>query len=149
MEIQIHLLDLLTKNSCSEKYNFRPKAGIAGPQVGFLLPATYSCIFRSCSWLGLINVYKFPLDNFHLQHSSIIIQSSGMRTNSLYGKQHMAPFLGEISLFNFKYFKYVQIVDQQCSNILNRPHDGNRRVAALIRSQKAYSCIFRSCSWEQ
>ena len=32
----------------------------------------------------------------------------------------MAPFLGEISLFNFKYFKYVQIVDQQCSNILKR-----------------------------
>jgi hypothetical protein len=120
VEIQIHLLDLLTKNSCSEKYYFRPKAGMAGPQVGFLLPATYSCIFRSCSWLDLINVYKFPLDNFHLQHSSIIIQSSGMRTNSLYRKQHMAPFLGEISLFNFKYFKYVQIVDQQCSNILNR-----------------------------
>ena len=92
---------------------------MAGPQVGFLLPGTYSCIFRSCSWLDLINVYKFPLDNFHLQHSSIIIQSSGMRTNSLYRKQHMAPFLGEISLFNFKYFKYVQIVHQQCSNILN------------------------------
>ena len=31
----------------------------------------------------------------------------------------MAPFLREISLFNLKYFKYVQIVDQQCSNILN------------------------------
>ena len=116
MEIQIHLLNLLTKNSCSEKYNFRPKAGMAGPQVGFLLPATYSCIFRSCSWLDLINVYKFSLDNLHLQHSSIIIQSSGMRTNSLYRKQHMAPFLGEISLFDFK---YVQIVHQQCSNILN------------------------------
>jgi hypothetical protein len=119
VEIQIHLLDLLTKDSYSEKYNFRPKAGIAGPQVGLLLPATYSCIFRSCSWLDLINVYTFSLDNFHLQHSSIIIQSSGMRTNSLYPKQHMAPFLGEISLFNYKYFKYVQIVDQQCSNILN------------------------------
>ena len=119
MEIQIHLLDLLTKNSCSEKYNFRPKAGIAGPQVGFLLPGTYSCIFRSCSWLGLINVYKFPLENFHLQHSSIIIQSSGMRTNSLYRKQHMAPFLGKIALSDFKYFKYVQICDQQRSNILN------------------------------
>ena len=37
-----------------------------GPQVR-LLPGTYSCIFRSYSWLGLINVYKFPLDNFHLQ----------------------------------------------------------------------------------
>ena len=91
-----------------------------GPQVGFLLPGTYSCISRSCSWLGLINVYKFSLDNFHLQHSSIIIQSSGMRTNSLYRKQHMAPFLREISLFNFKYFKYVQIFDQQRSDILNR-----------------------------
>ena len=119
MEIQIHLLDLLPKNSCNEKYEFRPKAGIAGPQVGFLLPATYSSIFRSCSWLDLINVYKFPLDNFHLQHSSIIIQSSGMRTNSLYRKQHMAPFLRELSLFNFKYFKYVQILDQQRSDILN------------------------------
>ena len=92
---------------------------MAGPQVGFLLPATYSCIFRSCSWLDLINVYKFSLDNFHLQHSSIIIQSSGMRTNSLYRKQHMAPFLREISLFNFKNFKYVQIFDQQRSDILN------------------------------
>ena len=129
VEIQIHLLDLLTKNSCSEIYNFRPKAGIAWPQVGLLLPGTYSCIFRSCSWLGLINVYKFSLENFHLQHCSIIIQSSAMRTNSLYRKQHMAPVLGEISLFNFKYFKYVQIDDQQCSNILNRPHNGNRRVA--------------------
>jgi hypothetical protein len=104
VEIQIHLLDLLTKNSCNEKYNFRPKAGIPGPQVGFLLPATYSCFFRSFSWLGLINVYNFPLDNCHLQHSSIIIQSSGMRTNSLYRIQHVAPFLGEISLFNLKYF---------------------------------------------
>ena len=49
----------------------------------------------------------------------LIIQLSRMRTNSLYLKQHMAPFLGEISLFKFKYFQYVQIVDQQCSNILN------------------------------
>jgi hypothetical protein len=31
----------------------------------------------------------------------------------------MAPFLGEISLFNFKYFKYVQIFYQQRTNILN------------------------------
>ena len=36
-----------------------------------LHPGTCSCIFRSCSWLGLINVYKFPLDNF--QDSSTII----------------------------------------------------------------------------
>ena len=35
MEIQIHLLNLLTKNSCSEKYNFRPKAGIAGRRLDF------------------------------------------------------------------------------------------------------------------
>ena len=28
-------------------------------------------IRMSCSWLGLINVYKFPLDNFHLQDPSI------------------------------------------------------------------------------
>ena len=42
-----------------------------------------------------------------------------MRTNSLYRKQHMAPFSGEISLSDIKYFKYVQIVDQQRSNILN------------------------------
>jgi hypothetical protein len=41
----------------------------------------------------------------------------------------MAPFLGEISLSDFKYFKYVLIVDEQCLNILNRQHDGNRRVA--------------------
>jgi hypothetical protein len=27
---------------------------------------TSLCIY-SCFWLGLINVYKFPLDNFHLQ----------------------------------------------------------------------------------
>ena len=54
-----------------------------GPQVRFL-PGTYSCIFRSCFWLGLINVYKFPLDNFHLQNPSTIIQSSEMPTKSLY-----------------------------------------------------------------
>jgi hypothetical protein len=31
--------------------------------------------FRSCSWLGIINAYKFPLDNFHLQYPSTDIQS--------------------------------------------------------------------------
>jgi hypothetical protein len=41
-----------------------------------------SCIFPGCSWLGLINVYKFPLDNFHLQNPSTIIQSSEMPTKS-------------------------------------------------------------------
>jgi hypothetical protein len=33
-----------------------------------------SRILRSCSWLGLINVYKFPLDNFHLQDPSSIMR---------------------------------------------------------------------------
>ena len=33
-------------------------------------PITCSCIFRSYSWLGLINVCEFPLDNFHLQDPS-------------------------------------------------------------------------------
>jgi hypothetical protein len=31
-----------------------------------------------------INVYKFPLDNFHLQYPSTIIESSEMPTKSLY-----------------------------------------------------------------
>jgi hypothetical protein len=43
-----------------------------------LLFDSYLCIFRSCSWLGLINVHKFPLDNFHLQYLSTIIQTSEM-----------------------------------------------------------------------
>ena len=29
-------------------------------------PRPKSCIFHFCYWLGLINVYKFPVDNFHL-----------------------------------------------------------------------------------
>ena len=33
---------------------------------------------RSYSWLGLMNVYKFPLDNFHLQDPSTIIGSNEM-----------------------------------------------------------------------
>jgi hypothetical protein len=38
--------------------------GNAGHQVRFL-PRTCSCIFCICSWLCLINAYKFPLNNFH------------------------------------------------------------------------------------
>ena len=34
--------------------------------VGILPAGWIPGIFRSCSWLGVINVYKFPLDNFHL-----------------------------------------------------------------------------------
>jgi hypothetical protein len=41
----------------------------------------------------------------------------------------MAPFLREISLFNLKYFKYVQIFDQQRQSDILNSHDGNRRVA--------------------
>ena len=33
------------------------------------------------TWLGLINVYKFPLDNFHLQYPSTIIESSEIPPN--------------------------------------------------------------------
>ena len=40
--------------------------------------------FRSCSWLGLINVYKFSLDNYHLQDPSTIVESSEMPTKSRY-----------------------------------------------------------------
>jgi hypothetical protein len=29
---------------------------------------TWSCIFCFCTWLSLINRYKFPLNNFHLQY---------------------------------------------------------------------------------
>jgi hypothetical protein len=43
-----------------------------------------SCIFRSCSWSGLINVYKSPLNNFHLQDPSTFIESSEMPTKSRY-----------------------------------------------------------------
>ena len=42
----------------------------------------YSCNFRTCSWLGLINVYKFPLDNFHLRYPSNVIHSSEIPTES-------------------------------------------------------------------
>jgi hypothetical protein len=45
--------------------------GIAGPQIRFL-PGTSNCIFRNCSCLGLINVYKFTLDNFLLADPSTI-----------------------------------------------------------------------------
>ena len=57
--------------------------GITGPQVRFL-PGTLSCIFRSCSWLGLINLYKFLLDIFHPQYPSTIIQSGEMPAKSGY-----------------------------------------------------------------
>jgi hypothetical protein len=62
VEIYIHFLNL-TKYSC-KKLNDLP----------------YSCIFRSCFWLGLINAYKFPVVNFHLQDPATIIQSSGTPT---------------------------------------------------------------------
>ena len=40
---------------------------------------------RALHWnRSLINVYKFPLDNFHLQDPSTIIQSSEMPTKSWY-----------------------------------------------------------------
>jgi hypothetical protein len=52
---------------------------------------TCSCIFRSCSWLDLINVYKFPLNNFHLQDSSTIVQPTEIRCEQI----------KEISLFHF------------------------------------------------
>jgi hypothetical protein len=52
----------------------------------------------------------------------------------------MAPFLWEISLFDFKYFEYVQIVDQQCSITRNVGQDGghdkklrNKMAAGLFR----------------
>ena len=54
----------------------------------------YSCIFRSCSWLGLIiiNVNKFPPDNFHLQDPSTITESSEMSTKSRYLPIREKPF---------------------------------------------------------
>ena len=57
----------------------RSKILVPGPQVRFL-SETKICIFRSCSWLGGINVFKFPRDNFHLH----IIHSSEMPTKNLY-----------------------------------------------------------------
>ena len=42
---------------------------------------TWSCIFCFCTWLSLINRYKFPLDNFHLQYPSSIIHSYEMQQN--------------------------------------------------------------------
>jgi hypothetical protein len=45
---------------------------------------TYTVVaFFSCSWLGLINVYTFALDIFHLQYPSTIIQSSVRRQQNL------------------------------------------------------------------
>ena len=44
----------------------------------------YSCIFRNYSVLGLINVYTFSLNSFHLQDSSTIIQTSEMPAKSRY-----------------------------------------------------------------
>jgi hypothetical protein len=66
VEIQIHLLDRLSKNSYSEIYNFRPKAGIAAvPQV----------IDFYCQ--GLINVYKFSLENFHHNTFQLLLNGVG------------------------------------------------------------------------
>jgi hypothetical protein len=42
---------------------------------------TLPCIYI---YIGLINVHKFPLDNFNLQDPSIIIESSEMPTKSRY-----------------------------------------------------------------
>jgi hypothetical protein len=46
-------------------------------------------IFRSRSWLGLINVYKFPLEiSTDLQYSSNIIQSSKIPTKYLFNLKY-------------------------------------------------------------
>jgi hypothetical protein len=49
--------------------------GMAGPQLRFL-PGTYSCIFCSCSWFGLILKCKFistiPLYFVHLHNLSTV-----------------------------------------------------------------------------
>jgi hypothetical protein len=72
--------------------------GIAGPQVRFL-----RCIFRFCSWLDIINVYKFPLDNFHLQYLSTIIESSEMATKSRYLHKYKARCVNRmVSLGNLE-----------------------------------------------
>jgi hypothetical protein len=52
------------------------------------LSGTKSWIFHSCSWLDLINVYKFPFDKFHLQYPSTIIQSKEMPIKYCYFHVH-------------------------------------------------------------
>jgi hypothetical protein len=71
VEIYIHLLDL-TRNSC-DRYNYRSLAIKIQPAALRFLHWAYCCIFRcSSSWfIGLINVFEFPLDNFHLQHPGL------------------------------------------------------------------------------
>jgi hypothetical protein len=64
VELYKHLLDQI-KNNC-EKSNYRSLAGIE--------PKASSCI--------TVNVYKFPLDNLHVQDPSTIIMSE-MPTESL------------------------------------------------------------------
>ena len=79
----IHLLDL-TRNSY-KKCNYRSRSETRGPAVPMQQnrrapsPRFDSCqgpvvaLFHSCSCLGLINVYKFTLNNFPVQNPSTVI----------------------------------------------------------------------------
>jgi hypothetical protein len=73
-----------------------------------LLPGTYGCIFRGCSWLGLINVYKFPLDNFHLQDSSSIIQNLDIYPYIPRKQPLDSLVLSKLANFLMKYFQRLQ-----------------------------------------
>jgi hypothetical protein len=83
-----HVLDL-TRNSC-EKCNYRclgrrtaPESH-ARPQIWFL-PGTYSCIFCSSSWLGVINEINFHwIISINKTLQLYIIGSSEMPTQSWY-----------------------------------------------------------------
>jgi hypothetical protein len=61
VEIYIHLLDPTSQESAApESHEGRRLDSCQGPKVA---------VFAAVPgwWLGLINVNKFPLDNFHLQ----------------------------------------------------------------------------------
>jgi hypothetical protein len=80
LQVQFHVI---TVQRC--RFNsmwLRCSAAGSGPQVQFL-PGTKSCIFRSCFWLGLINLYKFPLDNFHLYNTHQIESYNPFSTSTV------------------------------------------------------------------
>ena len=61
-----------------------------------------------------MNVYKFPLDNFHLQEPSTIIESSQMLTKSRYHKIKY-NLLIYITICNIKHY-VIQLLRQQKLN---------------------------------
>jgi hypothetical protein len=56
----------------------------------------WNCIFCFCTCLSLINIYKFPLDNFHLQYQVLLIH---MRCHKIFIFTHILPIHGSILVY--------------------------------------------------